>query len=60
MGLHAELLVRVLADRAVDLVASRLEGERQRGARAGLDQGGLLFGPVPFDLEGVGDAARRW
>ncbi len=57
MGFHPELLVRVLADRAVDLVRSRLERQRERGTGPGLDHGSLLFGPLAFDLQGVRDAS---
>src|SRR6266566_7135173 len=55
---HAELLVRVLADGAIHLVGPGLEGKRQRGPCARLDDLGLLLDSLPLNFERVWDAAR--
>ena len=54
--LHAEFLVRVLAHRAVHVVGAWCERERQRGARARLDDFGFLFDALSFDFQCVRNA----
>src|SRR5256885_3485885 len=55
---HAELLVRVVADGAIHLVGPGLERERQGRVCARLDGLRFLLDPFALDFERVWDAAR--